>query len=281
MEERAGNYKEYPNHFNLSETHLRKIHSVMEDYANKIDSGAYVSIYIERENNSFYETRDLEKIVSEENSSGKSIETLRMEIVLDKVEGDHISSEKDASKAMIGFSKSKDVKIKLMTANKSRDWCFLLIDELDTQVQRIIKGKSTSVFKARILDLVVALSVLIVLLSGIAWNTLTSQYDTQNLLASTLDNKVDFLVGEAVERHNTKTIWFIPGMAMVMIFFLVVLEFKPITKLVKASNTSVFYWGDMIPIYDAYVQKRTRIKWGVVIAFVVSLAASLITALVI
>lgn len=50
MEERAGNFKEYKKHFYLQETNLRKIHSILEEYAGKIEEGAYVSIYLSREN---------------------------------------------------------------------------------------------------------------------------------------------------------------------------------------------------------------------------------------
>ncbi len=276
MEEKAGNYKEYPNHFQLTETHIRKIHSVMEDYAEKIDEETYISIYIERENDSFFTTRDLEKILADENSRGRSIETLSMEIMTSpKAEGSKNETEKERSKAYIAFTKEKDTKVRFMTSYKERDWCFLLIDELDTQVQRLIKGKSISLFKAKIIDLVVALAFILILVGGFAWNTENSQINLEELLASTIEQKVDFLVEQGVKRKNTSSIWFIPGMAMTMLIFLFILEFKPITKLVHASNTSVFYWGDMIPVYDTYVQKRTRIKWSIIIAFGVSLSASL------
>lgn len=75
MEERAGNYRDYPNNFYLAETNIRKIHAVMEEYANKLEAGAYVSIYLARENDSFFETKDLEKIFNDENTSSLRIHT--------------------------------------------------------------------------------------------------------------------------------------------------------------------------------------------------------------
>ncbi len=275
MEEKAGNYQEYSNHFVLSETNLRKIHSVMDEYAAKIGVESNISIYIERENDSFFETRDLDKILSDENTSGKAIKTLSMEIITVPVEGENLS-EKERSKAVIGFMKDKDTKIRFMTSHKERDWCFLLIDELDTQVKRIIKEKPASLLKAKALDLVVALMILIILMGGIAWNVTDAQINLQEVLANDLDTKINFLVEQEVQRNNSSVIWLIPGMAMTMLIFFFALEFKPITKLVRVSNTSVFYWGDMVSIYDSYIQKRSRIKWGVMIAFVVSLAATFV-----
>lgn len=280
MEEKAGNYKEYPNHFQLTETHLRKIHSVLEEYAAKIDTEAFVSIYIARENDSFFETRNLETIFTDENTSGKSIKTLTMEIIVAPEDGKE-SSEKERSKSYIAFTKDKDTRIRFWTSYKERDWCFLLLDELDTQVQRIIKNKPTSIIKAKVIDLAVALLLLSIFMGVVVWNSVDSQLDLQSIMTYSMEEKIDFLVEQQVEKNNIKSIWFIPGLALMMLIFLFVLEFKPITKLVKASNTSVFYWGDMVAVYDSYIQKLTRIKWSVIVAFVVSLAATLVGSFVV
>lgn len=282
MEERAGNYKEYIQHFHLGESHLRKIHAVMEEYARKIDHAAYVSIYIERENDSFFETLDLEKILAEENSGTKALKTLSMSIKVPSVANEEKKLSEDSdSKAVIGFTKEKEPKIRCMTAHNSRDWCFLLIDELDTQIQRVAKEKPTSIFKAKAVDLIFALSILTLLVTAIALNIDDSPINVKELLKGDITQKINYLVEQSANKQKIAYVWFLPGMAGSMLFFLFALEFKPITKLVKISNMSVFYWGDMISVYDSYLQKKIRIKWGVIIAFAVSLAATLIGALLV
>lgn len=275
MEEKAGNYKEYSNHFCLSETHLRKIHSIMEDYSKKIENGAYVSIYIARENDSFYETQDLEKIFLDENSSGKAIKTLSMEIITN-ADKDNNKTDKERQNAVIAFTKDKETKIRALTSYKSRDWCFLLIDELDSQIQRIIKEKPIPILKAKIFDLLIALGLLLSLAIGATLNLMEPAIDLQEIVSKSTEIKINFLVEQEINRNNSKRIWFIPIILIAMIGFISFLEIRPITRLARSSNASVFYWGDMIVKHDSYIQKISRFKWGVIIALLVSSASSLI-----
>ena len=274
MEEEAGNYKEYKNNFCLSETHLRKIYSVMEEYAAKIEDETNISIYITRENDSFYKTQDIEKILIDENISGKSIESLKIEIT---VVNEDSQSENEQKKAVIIFSKKKDmdIGIRIQTSYKERDWCFLLVDELDTQVQRLINKESTSLMKARLFDLVLAIITFTVLVSGSLWYINSSKIEIPNVLTKSLEEKVNFLVQQEVAQNSDVYI-VMPMFLLSLIIFLFLIEFKIITKLIMASNISVFYWGDFIQIHDDFTQKILRIKWGIGIGFIVSLAASIL-----
>lgn len=276
MEEKAGNYKEYKNHFCLSETHLRKIHSILDDYSKKIGSDAYVSIYIGKENDSFYETQDLEKIFLDENSNGKEIKTLTMEIISNPETDEKPTNEKKIKNAAIIFTKDKETKAMIFTSYKSRDWCFLLIDELDGQVQRILKEKPISQTKAKIIDSAIVLGLLLVVAIGIAINLSNQSLDSADILHKSIETKIDFLVQQEIDRKNSKFHWSIPISIIVLFTFMSLLEAKPISRLAKSKNASVFYWGDAIVKYDKYIQKLNKLKWGVGIAFLVSSASSLI-----
>lgn len=236
-----------------------------------------MSIYISRENDSFFETTNIEKIFSEENTSGKEIKSLSLDIV---TKNEEVNSSKKKEKAIIAFngSSEKDVKINIITTYKSRDWCLLLIDELDGQVKRILKGKAVSLTKAKILDFIFALALFSVLLIGIAWDANKPQIDTAQILSKSLEEKINFLVEQSTSNKSNKVLWYLPGMTFVMLSLILIIELKPITRIVRSSNISAFYWGDATQKYDAYVDKREKIKWGVIIAFVVSVAASVVAA---
>lgn len=279
MDERAGSYKEYTNHFNLGEAHLRKIHSILVEYAAKLSPDAYVLIYIARENDSFYETRDLDKILADENTSGKAIKTLSLDIIYDDNSENLLSSSKK-KKAVIGFTRDDDSKIRFMASHSSRDWCFLLIDELDTQVQRIIKNKPSFLAKFYAVDMVFAILVFTILFSVLAFSMPERQLDLQALQAESIDKKINFLVEKTLNQYNT-TLILMPYFAVGVMLFLALIEFRPIKRLVKIMDMSTFYWGDMVKIYDAHLHRRSQIKWGVIIAFIVSLAASFVASWII
>ena len=59
---------------------------------------------------------------------------------------------------------------------------------------------------------------------------------------------------------------------------MLVVEMKPISKILNWLDRSVFYWKDQQQAFDAYSSTITKVKWGIVIAFFVSLAASILVA---
>lgn len=180
-----------------------------------------MSIYISRENDSFFETTNIEKIFSEENTSGKEIKSLSLDIV---TKNEEVNSSKKKEKAIIAFngSSEKDVKINIITTYKSRDWCLLLIDELDGQVKRILKGKAVSLTKAKILDFIFALALFSVLLIGIAWDANKPQIDTAQILSKSLEEKINFLVEQSTSNKSNKVLWYLPGMTFVMLSLILI-----------------------------------------------------------
>lgn len=276
METRAGSHKLYENNFCLSEAHLRKIHSVMEAYSAKLSESSDVIIHIVREDESFYETLDIETILIDENTERKSILSLSMEIISKTEEGNDKSHKRKNTKALVEFDLKYNAHIRVVTSHNSRDWCFLLVDELDTQIQRIIKNKSRSIVNGRLLDASFGILSFIALSIWFAFRKHKEAIDVEALLQKGVEDKVNYLVEVTARADNSEVYLFIPGLFIGMLFFIFLIDYNPLSKLLKLTNLSVFYWGDMISTYDASIQKRSRIKWGVIVAFVVSLAASFV-----
>ncbi|USE70052.1 hypothetical protein CTT31_13360 [Pseudoalteromonas maricaloris] len=263
MEIRAGNHKLYERNFCLSEAHLRKIHSVMEAYSKKLEEPSEILVQIIRKDDSFYETADIETILIDENTEGKSIKSLSMEIASKTTGGNDKTTKRENTKAIVEFDLEGSSYIRIVTSHNSRDWCFLLVDELDTQIQRILKNKSRSFIPSRILD---ASFGIILMIASLFWFALRKQkenIDIEALFLKGTEDKINYLVKEIAEKNNNSSDLFIlPIMFTGILVFILLLEFKPLSKLLKLTNLSVFYWGDMISIYDASLQKRSRIKWG-------------------
>ena len=59
MAERAGIRKEYRRHFQHDEAKLRKISDVLRENASKLSEETYLTYYVERENDLFYERESL------------------------------------------------------------------------------------------------------------------------------------------------------------------------------------------------------------------------------
>lgn len=276
MEVRAGSHKLYERNFKLNEAHLRKIHSVIDVYCKKLEEPSDVIIHIIREDESFYETLDIETILIDENIEGKSIKSLSLEITSKTDEGNDKSSKRKNTKAIVEFDLDDNASIRVITSHNSRDWCFLLVDELDTQIQRIIKNKSRSFVPSHLID---PLFGFILVAAGLVWFAFQKQkekVDIEALMLKGMEDKINYLVINTAEFNNSNTYMFLPVFFAALLFVILLVSYKPFSKLLKLTNQSVFYWGDMISLYDATLQKESRIKWGIIVGFVVSLSASFV-----
>lgn len=77
---RAGIIKEYDKRFLLDEGKLRKMSEILDSYSRKLDKETELKYTIVRDDNSFYETEEIDDILSEDNSNGKQINKLYISI---------------------------------------------------------------------------------------------------------------------------------------------------------------------------------------------------------
>jgi len=168
----------------------------------------------------------------------------------------------------------------LTITQDSRDWCVLLADDLDIQIKRLAVGRLLR-YNPKQIDLAVFSGVMLLGMSVLVAATVADfrrpslQADAMN--AMTLDAKVIWLI----LCHSTQTTlagkWLPWAMVGVLVGGVGNMS-QPITHATKWLSRSVFYWGDMVSIHDHLVRRVTQIKWGIVIAFIVSLVAGLVVA---
>ena len=277
MSERAGIAKQYKRSFLLDETKLRKIVDVLRGHAKKLDRDTFVLFYVEKGEDTFYETRDIEEVLVDDNTPEKRISTVNIRLRGQRPEGQQ--NQKPASEetiALASFRLFADEKVNYIVDEKNRDWCLLLADELETQIKRTFTGRSLSVLKGKSLEIVSLLLLVAVFAMWASWFSPSSEplLSIDNIRTLSVEERITKTL-ELVSKHNTSILpnpiaWLL--IALVIVF----IELRPLSRLVENSTRSVFYWGDMIPAHDRYAKRVLQIKWGVGIAFLVSLIAGLI-----
>jgi len=69
-----------------------------------------------------------------------------------------------------------------------------------------------------------------------------------------------------------------PLMMLFLLTFIAVVELHPFSRIAKKLQRPVFYWGDAASEHDRVAELAGRVKWGVGIAFIVSVIAGVLTA---
>ena len=284
MAARAGINKEYTKNFHLDETKLRRIAEVLREHGAKVGHGIKLSFYVRRENDSFYETDDIEDILADENTPGKSIQVTAF--YLKKIPDDDTPIEsslipKSEAIAFVGFSLTKNERVLFSVNERERDWCFLLADELDTQITRTLHGHRWSFNRPFILDLIIVIGLGTLSLVGISWWLTSTAFlpipTFAEIAGMTTEESVKMLLKRNIKNREGFNL-FLPGMMATILLMVLGLEFRPFSRMVKAMERSCFYWGDSVSIYDKTIRLVTRIKWGIGIGLLVTIVGGLFVA---
>ena len=165
-------------------------------------------------------------------------------------------------------------------AEKDRDWCLLLADELDSQIQRLLKNTPILVIPKEFIDVVAFFTVGGLALSYVMFmfSRTPPAFTPEQIEAMSSDQRTIELLSLAVKRQSASG-WTYPFAMLIVAALYVAIGLRPIARILEKVSRSVFYWEDMAPIHDQFERKIFRLKWGVGIAFVVSLAASVAGAL--
>lgn len=287
MEKKAGLYKEYKKHFLLDEGKLRKIADIIRQHAEKYPEKTFIKYRVNRTDDSFFETSDLEEVLSEDNSPNRAIKHLVIELHLHSTGTDTPAAvDVDRKKALVlvffdGLTK-KDDRITVIIQAKDRDWCFLLSDDIDSQIQRILqKSVLPFNFSPRWIDPIFLLAILSIALFYLMYfsSKLSPAFSLDQIRAMTLEERsINTL--QLVSKKYSASDWLLPSTWLGMTIAMVFIGLRPISRLIDKLNRSVFYWGDMIAVHDLYEKRAGQIKWGVIIAFVISLLSSIVAAIV-
>jgi len=269
----TGSSKRYFKKFLLDETKLRKINSVLQKASEKLDEDTETIFHIEREDNTYYKTNTIEDVFKDDNSVGKKINWLDIKVK-------KTNSEENETSAYVRFSKSYNDRILISVNDKNRDWCLLLKDELDTQIQRVSKKVFLSNIPSGIIELFLLFLAAIFPAISFYINFLNSKpvFVKEQLDQLGAEDKLDLILLLLSRTDNDPiAIWLVASIAIMVMFsfVLLVVWLRPVSRITEKLNRSIFYLGDEIEVYDKFQTQFNKVKWGIIIAFLVSLAATI------
>lgn len=96
----------------------------------------------------------------------------------------------------------------------------------------------------------------------------------KDIMKMSVETKIDKILQICINNYN------VPGdflnvTAIFIATFMFFMIFEPFSKINKFSE-SVFYWGDMISIYDQNKNKKSKIIWGIIVSLIISILGGLI-----
>lgn len=284
MSEKAGIRKEFDKPFLLDEAKLRKICEVLREHAKKLEFPTYLKFYIERTDDSFYETRDIDTVLADDNVEAKSIRTVSIELNKDSEEGTDLKkleNEKDASLAYVAFRARKTPHSLFFVTTETREWCFLLADELETQIKRTLRKKPFSFLSHSTIDGIFIVAIFLLALHylpGLIFKTPHYDITPQQIIQMPQEDILRKTLEVVVTKQNSSGTSFY-ALVFIIVGLMVLIEKLPMpSKIISQCNQAVFYWGDAIQRHEKLERTLGRVKWGLIIAFGVSLLATLVGA---
>lgn len=279
----AGIVKKYTPHFCLDESKLRKLVDVVREHAAKLQFETFLMFRIERRNDSFYDTAEVDDVLSDDNASGREVRLLRIELHKKQDSNDNaddISRSLKNTVTAVEFDADDRTRVLLMVRGEDRDWCFVVADDLDAQIRRIThKPPWFAKLDTRLLDfLAPLLLVTLALFIFLALRPDSPDHLTDEQIAAfTPEEKANRTV-KFLANRNTRLDFALPLAMLGMLAGMASSALRPVSRVLDALVRSTFLWGDMIPVAEALDVRLTRIKWGVGVGFGVSVVASIVAA---
>ena len=191
MEVGAGVHRNWENPFCLEEGKLRKIVEVLREHGEK-KAIPEISYRVDRADQSYYEPPDVDQIFMDDNIPGREIRSISISLTLKN----ESHGEQDAGfvpyyaggHASVTFQASETPRVQLSVSHSDRDWCFLLADELDAQIGRVVRKRTVlDRIPKREADFVLLFVVFLLIFGFFGWRASLSQYP--NLESIKLDSR--------------------------------------------------------------------------------------------
>ncbi len=277
----AGIRREYDRGFKLDEAKLRKLVDVIKQHATKLGYDVWLKFHLGRADDSFLDTSNIDDVLVENNTGKQAIDHLHIELHRGgEPETTHLTDDHGPRPiAFVGFSHKSRTPILQAVMEDRREWCYLLSDELDTQIRRSLHGRQATLGRSRILD-VLGISVILAAVVLVSFRVILAGQPelSHEAIAAMSPDERSIKTLDTLVQSGRRAWLFAPILALGMITTLLVVELRPVSRLVRWLQRSVFYWGDMATQYDNYERMVGRVKWGLIVAFIVSLAGSLVAA---
>jgi hypothetical protein len=272
MTERAtlqsGIRRYYDDRFVVDEDALRRIQLALEKGAASLSFETSVVFRVYREDDRFYETTDLADVLSDANLPGKRVQQVVIELRRGTSQPtDRPWEERWVTEVTFGGSPLSSYSrfrwylsgegAALTVISQDRNWALLMADDLEPQVQRVLVKRR---------------------MTWIAYPVVVVALAVTNAISDVLkapDEGVSTLLRPYTLWRLSLAVPF--GVCVVWVF--TSLPFRimlPVGLGRWFGGESVFLWGEELKQYPQRQRFRSTILWSVVVAFVVSLLASLV-----
>ena len=252
---------EFKKGYFLSEESLIKIDDIIKKrFNNKVVD---ISFRIFRIDGMLIESNSIDSILEEENAPRNFINRI---VIKAGTESHYMKLTFDSEES-----------ISLSIISDSRDFANLLIADLKEYINsEVIKFSSLDFYKLKKLILALLMIGIMVYITFVIYNDIsqTQSVDIEKLKSSSdLNTKLNYLIQNRAATGYGEG--FIPMMSVMVT--LIVLILFPIEKLIRrVFPKNIFYWGKRKSLYDKYKDLKSKIFWGIVIGFIISIIAGLI-----
>ena len=253
--------KEYSKGFLLNEEHLIKLNDICSKRFDELNLDQELSYKVYRSDSLVYESTSYQSVLDEENSKRNKIEKVR------------ITSESGVLKYALSFD--YDEGVSLSVEAQSKDKAYLLFSDVkDYLITEILCFRSFSFDKAlssrNTFPVVMVLSLLfmtyLIGLGQIGAEELNTLVQT-----GTVEEKINHLLVARNQRDSPDAMY--PMFGMMLIVMVVIFGLGSFLDRVFPRN--IFCWGKMAGNHTRLVSLRSKILWGIIIAFMISVAAAL------
>jgi hypothetical protein len=278
MSKKTGTFKEYLQNFLLDEQKLRKIVDVIRTNSDKLPYKTHINFYIEQEPQIFYNTSEIDDILLYDNTPDRPINTISIELYESNPNPQESNIKDPPPILLVGFTKNKETKIRYTIKCDDRDWMFLISDELDTQIKRTLVTKHSK-FPFWSFDLILSLILIslgIFFSNFIINNSLHFDISSSDITFMTMEEQISKLLELSINKNTDNIYAIIYILVFTWIFAGIVFFNRPISKLIQKFNKSVFYWGDMIHIYDKNKSLYSKIIWVILFGFIVTIIGGIV-----
>jgi hypothetical protein len=241
---KSGVSRELKGHFLLNEDAIRRILGVLEAKAKELNHLTSIVFHVKREDDRFYETTNLEDVLSDANTPGHRINEISIE--LRNTDPAHPPKPWERNWIAAILFKRNGGKQAISIEAEDRNWALLLADELEPQVVRTFTPKQIN-----------------------SWLLVGFYIAMGALFLNLLKYVPKFAVYDIV-----------PLLRMIIWLGGIFLTFSTIdgrTKLIAkwAGPESSFHWGEQEASYNHQQRIRENLFWVVLVGFVVGTGVSL------
>lgn len=242
----SGLKREIPGHFALDEDGLRRIVGVLEAKAATLRHRWAIVLVVNREDDRFYETVNIDDVLRDPNADGHLIRALSIELRLDDPTVVVHPWERSWI-VQITYNSDKKGNIQINVNSDDRTWALLLADELEPQIRRTRSHQKIS-----------TLVLVLFFLSAGAF-------------AAAITKSLGPSLGLSTESIGN-VVFFAWGISSLIAFLAI--DDRPLWMTHFAGPQSAFAWGERAKSFQASIERQKNFFWVVIVGLLISIVSS-------